>query len=149
MILIFMKKVMCLFIGYLLCCCTTLKNDCINYEIAQKETLVKVYAKIITSGSIEFLRYENGYYRLSVYSYRLDMKNKTPYCTLRKDTLYKADDLFNICREGNWMTSSIFKQYGNYDPYFRCFSEDFLELSNDKKIEVLNEISKRRILQGH
>ena len=48
------------------CCCTTLRTDYIDFESAQKETLIKVSAKIITSGSIEFLRYENGYYRLSV-----------------------------------------------------------------------------------
>ena len=102
-----------------------------------------VYAKIITNGSIEFLRYENGYYRLSVYTYRLDVKKNTPYCTLCNDTLYKAEDLINIGRGRNWMTSSMFKQVENHDPYFRCFSEDFLELSNEEKIKVLNSISKR------
>ena len=136
-----MKKIVCLLFCYMFCCCTTLRTDYINFESAQKETLIKVSAKIITSGSIEFLRYENGYYRLSVYTYRLDIKNNTPYCTLRSDTLYKADDLINIGRRDNWMTSCMFKQFENYNTYFRCFSEDFLELSNEKKMEVLKRIS--------
>ena len=127
---------------FLLCClfcsCLTSRIDCYNYDLAQKETLIKLYAKIITNGSIEFLRYENGYYRLSVYTYRLDVKKNTPYCTLCNDTLYKAEDLINIGRGRNWMTSSMFKQVENHDPYFRCFSEDFLELSNEEKIKVLN-----------
>jgi hypothetical protein len=39
------------------------------------------------------------------------------------------------------MTSCMFKQFENHNPYFRCFSEDFLELSNEKKMEVLKRIS--------
>ena len=41
------------------------------------------------------------------------------------------------------MTSSMFKQVENHDSYFRCFSEDFLELTNDKKKLVLDSISNR------
>ena len=41
------------------------------------------------------------------------------------------------------MTSSMFRQVENHEPYFRCFSEDFLELSNDEKIEIMNNLSKR------
>ena len=40
------------------------------------------------------------------------------------------------------MTSSMFiMQAKNHVPYFRCFSEDFIELSNDEKIKVLDKIS--------
>lgn len=130
---------------FLLCCmlcsCSMSKNECYNYDVAQKETLIKLYAKIITSGSIEFLRYENGLYRLSIYTYRLDMNNNTPYCTLRSDTLYKADDLISLGRGKNWMTSSMFEQVESHDSYFKCFREDFLKLSNEEKIKVLNCIS--------
>ena len=135
-----MKKNFIFLICIILCCCSMYKIDSYNYDIAQKETLIKLYAKIITNGAIEFLRYENGHYRLSVYTYRLDTTKSTPYCTLRSDTLYKKDDLINIGRGRNWMTSSMFKQVEDHEPYFRCFSEDFLELSNDEKMKVLNEI---------
>ena len=137
-----MKKIFIFLICIVLCCCSMYKNDdCYNYDIAQKETLIKLWAKTITHGTIDFLRYENGYYRLTVYTYRLDKRKNTSYCTLRRDTLYKKDDLINIGRGSNWLTSSMFKQYEDENqPYFRCFSEDFLELSNDEKIKVLNEI---------
>ena len=138
-----MKKPFIFLVCSLLCCCSVHKVDCCNYDVAQKEPLIKLYAKIITNGTIEFLRYENGDYRLSVYTYRLDMRKSTPYCTLRSDTLYKKEDLINIGRGNNWMTSSMFRQVENHEPYFRCFSEDFLELSNDEKIEVMNNLSKR------
>ena len=138
-----MKKSLLFLLCSIFCSCSTPKIDCYNYEIAQKETLIKLYSKIITSGSIEFLCYENGYYRLYVYTYRLDMNNRTPYCTLRSDTLYNKTDLINSGRARNWMTSSMFKQVENHDSYFRCFSEDFLELTNEKKKLVLDSISNR------
>ena len=71
------------------------------------------------------------------------MNNRTPYCTLRSDTLYNKTDLINSGRARNWMTSSMFKQVENHDSYFRCFSEDFLELTNEKKKLVLDSISNR------
>lgn len=126
----------------MLCGCSTSKLECYNYELAQEETLIKLWAKIITSGSIEFLSYENGIYKLSEYTYRLNKKNLTLYCSYRGSTLYNADDLIRIGRGENWMTSSDFR---NHYPYFRCFPEDFLELSNEEKISVLNTISEKSV----
>ena len=112
-----------------------------NSYLAKNEMLVKLYAKIITSGTLEFLRYEDGKYYLSVYTYRLDKKNNIAYCTFRGEKQYKEDEASNL---GGWGTSSEFKQFNkSNDPYFRCFSDDFLELSNEEKIKVLDKISKR------
>ena len=112
-----------------------------TFEVAKEETLVKVYAKIVTNGTIEFLRYDNGYYQISVYAYRIDMNNHISYCSFRGDTQYRAEDLKTAIGK-NWMTSSMFiMQAKNHVPYFRCFSEDFIELSNDEKIQVLDGMS--------
>ena len=63
------------------------------------------------------------------------------YCTFRGEKQYKEDEASNL---GGWGASSEFKQFNkSNDPYFRYFSEDFLELSNEEKIKVLDKISKR------
>ena len=112
-----------------------------NSYLAKNEMLVRLEAKIITSGTIEFLRYEDGEYHLRVYTYRLDKKNNTAYCTFRGEKQYKEDEASSL---GCWGTSSEFKQFNkSLDPYFGCFSKDFLELSNEEKVKVLDEISKR------
>ena len=139
-----MKKLFFALACSLLYSCTTTKNMSLaTFEVAKEETLVKVYAKIITNGTIEFLRYDNGYYQLSVYTYQLDIKSHKSFCTFRGETQYTADELIKIGRSKNWMKSSVFKQGENHDPYFKCFSEDFLELSNDDKIKVLDGMSNR------
>ena len=85
-----------------------------NSYLAKNEMLVKLYAKIITSGA---------------------------YCTFRGEKQYKEDEASSL---GCWGTSSEFKQFNkSLDPYFGCFSKDFLELPNEEKIKVLDEISKR------
>ena len=94
-----MKKIFIILICIILCCCSMYKNDCYNYDIAQKETLIKLWAKIITHGTIEFLRYENGYYRLTVYTYRLDKRKNTSYCTLRRDTELSNDEKIKVLNE--------------------------------------------------
>ncbi len=75
--------------------------------------------------------------------YQLDIKSHKSFCTFRGETQYTADELIKIGRSKNWMKSSVFKQGENHDPYFKCFSEDFLELSNDDKIKVLDGMSNR------
>lgn len=113
-----------------------------NSYLAKNEMLVKLYAKIITSGTLEFLRYEDGKYYLSVCTYRLDKKNNIAYCTFRGEKQYKEDEEASLDRY--WMTSAEFNQFHkSLDSYFRCFSDDFLELSNEEKIRVLDKISKR------
>ena len=113
-----------------------------NSYLAKNETLIRLYAKIITSGTLEFLRYEDGDYHLLTYTYRLDKKNNTAYCTFREDKQHKEDEASSL---GRWGTSSGFKQLNkSLDPYFRCFSEDFLELSNEDKIKVLDKISNNK-----
>ena len=115
-----------------------------NSYLAKNETLIRLYAKIITSGTLEFLRYEDGCYHLSVYTYRLDKKNNMAYCTFRGEKQYKEDEEASLDRY--WMTSAEFNQFHkSLDSYFRCFSDDFLELSNEEKIKVLDKISKRQI----
>lgn len=114
----------------------------VNYSVAKEETLVRVWAKIITRGTIEFLRYEDGNYQLYKYSYWLDTKNHTYSCGLIEKKLYKSNDNIDVYwMTDNWKTSSMFNQINNYDPYFRYFSDDFLEISNDDKIRVLDSIS--------
>lgn len=137
-----MKKLFFALACSLLYSCTTTKNMSLaTFEVAKEETLVKVYAKIITNGTIEFLRYDNGYYQISVYAYRIDMNNHISYCSFRGNTQYRAEDLKTAIGK-NWMTSSmLIMQAKNHVPYFRCFSEDFIELSNDEKIKVLDKIS--------
>ena len=112
-----------------------------NSYLAKNETLIRLYAKIVTSGTLEFLRYEDGCYHLLVYTYRLDKKNNMAYCTFRGEKQYKEDEDSSL---GCWGTSSEFKQFNkSNNPYFRYFSDDFLELSNEEKIRVLDKISKR------
>ena len=105
----------------------------------KEETLVTVYSKTQKTGTIEFLRYKDGKCQRLIYSYCVDLKQYAACCTLKSKNYYRIDDN-RLPKE--WMTSSVFRQQKYYKKYFGCFAENFLELSNDEKIELLEEIAK-------
>ena len=114
---------------------------------AKNETLIDVAldCKIgCYRGVIKFLRYENGDFKLIAYS----------YCT--NDSYYAKDKdkeiLWISCRylysktcETNeidfsrgWSTALEFQKVECLKPYFSLISEDFMEVSNERKIQMLD-----------
>lgn len=118
--------------------CFVYKPEFVSAEVAKNETLVTIYTKTAESGVIEFLRYEEEKYQLLVYSYRVDVKQNTSQCILRSNVYYKIGDN-KLPKE--WLTSSMLQQRKLYEKYFNCFTPNFLYLTNDEKIKVLDEIS--------
>ncbi|MBO7467273.1 MAG: hypothetical protein J6T94_06305 [Bacteroidaceae bacterium] len=137
-----MKKVLSILLVCLLCGCLSynkIDNDAVSYDVAQSETLIRLWSKIIDRGTIEFLSYEDGVYQLTGYSYRIDKKHHIAHCTLRYKEPYKPD-------QGSWVTSTHFKKHGQQnksEAYFNCFSEGFFDLTNDEKMSVLEQLSKQ------
>lgn len=129
-------------VALLLPSCRTQKTTFVNHKVAQSETLIRLQpAKIITSAGFDFLSYENGQYQMIRYSYIIWEKHHTQHCqiSLYPKKHYKIEE-DSLIGEG-WMTASMFKQYRNYQPSFKCLSERFLDLSNDEKIQVLDGMS--------
>ncbi len=124
--------------------CRTQKTTFVNHNVAQSETLIRLQpAKIITSAGFDFLSYENGQYQMIRYSYIIWKKHHTQHCriSLYPKKHYKIEE-DSLIGDG-WMTASMFNQYRKYQPSFKCFSEQFLDLSNDEKIQVLDGMSNR------
>ena len=138
-----MRKILLLsVVALLLLSCRTQKTTFVNHNVAQSETLIRLQpAKIITSAGFDFLSYENGQYQMILYSYIIWKNHDRQHCQIslypKKHYIIEEDSLIG---EG-WMTASMFKQYRNYQPSFKCFSERFLDLSNDEKIQVLDGMS--------
>ena len=122
-----------------LCNCSIInKLEYATYNEAQKETLIFIYSKIITHGHMEFLKYNDGNYQLIGYSYSIDIRNNKAHCSLRYKEPFDTANLINTKK--HWMTSSQLHKPKNVDSYFKCFSDDFLEVSNDRRIEILDSL---------
>lgn len=157
--MIFMKHRVCILFAILLWGCFSFhemqaqsaakytKYVYVGPKEAKNETLIDVAldCKIgCYRGVIKFLRYENGDFKLIAYS----------YCT--NDSYYAKDKdkeiLWISCRylysktcETNdidfsrgWSTASEFQKVECLKPYFSLISEDFMEVSNERKIQMLD-----------
>lgn len=117
------------------------KIEYVSAEKAEEETLITIENKKPRQGYIKFLKAEGGRYRLLTYTYRIEEKAGTAHCTLRSDETYSIDS--DVIKK-SWMTASTFQELKYYGRDFRSISERFLDLSNDEKIELLNELSRER-----
>lgn len=111
-------------------------------EEAKNETLIHVApgSKIgCYRGKIRFLRYENGDFKLISYSYYANDKDKEILwisCHYNYSKTCEPND--SDLSRGVWSTASEFQKHECLKPYFSLISEDFMEVSNERKIQMLD-----------
>lgn len=137
-----MRVLLICFLSFILIGCYSY-NTGVPPEMAQKETLLFYYSKIIWTGDICFLHYEDGVYKKIQYGYRIRLKEKSVSCTKKNEEVidinsYKDERIV-------FYTSESFKNHIKESSlkYYKCFSDDFLDLSNDEKITLLDSLSKQ------
>ena len=111
----------------------------VDKEEAKNETLIRVYCKIAYSGWIDFLRYENGDFKLIRYRYYAKAKGKEVSrisCWYLYSKTCETND--SDISEKFWSTASEFQKHEVMKPYFSRISEDFMEVSNERKIQMLD-----------
>ena len=124
--------------------CMRSTNYAISSDTVKYETLIsELQGKIITNGVIHFLRYENDTIRIISYYCQIHEKSKTVCCQRVED----SNSFMSTNNYSGFYTTSLFKSHIEKNPswkrYYNCFSENFLDLTNDEKIKVLEEIASR------
>lgn len=124
--------------------CVTQESDGVLPKAAIHEILIsEIQGKIITNGIISFLYYEGNQYKLIQFNCRLQKSRKRIYCRKLKEKIIDIDILSRAYP--NWYTSSLFKVHIEKKvssvSLYKCFSNDFLDLSNKKKLELLDSLS--------
>ena len=101
---IFFLLIICLFNG-----CITLNGYIyVSPDYVKQETLICVECKIISSGTMSFLRKKEDKCELLSFSYRIDIKRHTAYCTLREKSIYDISD--KTILKKFWLTSAEFRR---------------------------------------
>ena len=119
-------------------------NKCIytDYKTVEDEPLFRIYTKNMKSGTIEFISKNNNQISLTQFRYHVDIDKKDVTCYKSESSILKStDERLN----GTWMTADMFKHNarGPKIAYWKCFSEDLDELSNEEKLKLLEDLSKR------
>ncbi|MBR5973180.1 MAG: hypothetical protein IK017_11080 [Paludibacteraceae bacterium] len=103
-------------------------------EVAKNETLINVRGKMADSGVIGFLRYENGDFNFMSYSYYAKDGEISCYFNYSKTCETNDSDISGRV----WHTASEFQKHEILKPYLSRISEDFMEVSNERKIQMLD-----------
>lgn len=134
-------------IFFIMTSCMRITNYGVSSDIAKQETLIsEIQGKIITNGVISFLRYENDTLRMIRYSCQMQEKTKTAHCQKLESKVWDIPHASPNSFSG-FYTSTLFKAHVEKKPvlkkYYNCFSENFLDLTNDEKIKLLDEIASK------
>ena len=107
------------------------------------ETLIALESKILRSGTLFFLSRDGDAFKKTTFTYYIDIKKKQAFCTKEREKKFIIDE--NDIPSGLCgLTAESFKQIEkDREDYFNCFAMNFLDMSNDEKIKVLEEIAKR------
>ena len=114
-----------------------------DYKAVEDEPLIRIYTKNMKSGVIEFIKINENEISLTQFSYYIDNKKKDVTCyKFGNMILSSTDERLN----GLWMTTEMFihnEGHKKKEAYWTCFSDDFIDVTNDEKIKILDELSRR------
>ena len=141
--MIFMKRRVCILFAILLWGCSSFHEMLaqstpkhVDMEEAKNETLIDVwFGKIAYRGEIRFLRYENGDFKFISYSYYVRGKGIIS-CHYNYSKTCETND--SDISGKVWSTASEFQKHEYLESTFSRISEDFMEVSNERKIQMLD-----------
>ena len=106
------------------------------------ETLIALHSKILRSGTLHFLSRNGEVFKKTTFYYYIDIPQKQTFCAKEGERNFSISE--NDITDIYWCSAELFKQSEKAnEAYFNCFSMNFLDMSNDEKLKVLEEISKR------
>jgi hypothetical protein len=127
------------YIGLQSCCATSIM------EFNSNETLIVNHSKVIQHGFFTFIVFINDKeVKELVYIYSIDIKNKKVTCSKSSEQIYSVSDKNRYLRNLDFRTAENFKSTQNNtwrEKYYSCFADNFLDMTNDDKIKLLNRLS--------
>ena len=122
----------------------------VSPEYVEHETLVTVYNRIATGGKMCFLTQKDDKCEYWEFVYGTDPKYKKAFSQLTERKTYRIGDE-NIPHYNRWETATGFASNKNYrgksyNKYYEkclnCLADNFLQLSNDEKLDVMKTYSR-------
>lgn len=117
-------------------------------KFSSSETLMKLNYKLPQYGYFTFVVYINeNEVKEVIYHYSIDMKNSRCICFMSSENIYnrieycKQKDCYGL-ESSTFFENSL--RNSLLERYFTCFASNFLQMTNDEKLKLLNELSKKK-----
>jgi hypothetical protein len=111
------------------------------------ETLMLSNYKVIEHGHFVFIVFiGDTEIKKMVYYYSINIKKKKVTCFKDSKNIYNARDKEEYLKNAHFQTAKEFKhsQINTWrEKYYTCFANNFLEMTNDEKIDLLNMLSEK------
>jgi len=111
----------------------------------RNEVLLANNYKVIQHGYFTFLVFVNeDMVKELVYVYSIDVNENNVTCSKSSEKIYSISGNGRYLKNLNFKTTKNFKDTHNNtwrEKYYSCFADDFLDITNDKKIDLLNKLS--------
>ena len=107
---------------------------------AQNEPLINVYGKIMNSQYIEFLEKEGSKYKITTYSFHIDLKKNKKVFGGGNTIFYDLNSEYVNVK--HYYTSDAFRKTVNRwnEKYYKAIHPNFVDMDNRKKMEVLDSL---------
>lgn len=118
-------------------------NISVKADTVKQETLIAIHSKIQDYGTLYFLK-NNGDNAIFIqYEYKTDTISKKAKCRKIREIECELND--EIIDKYMWYTADSFKkevQIPSWEKSFNCIFENFLELTNDEKMSLFENLSR-------
>ena len=113
-------------------------------KFSKNETLIKVNYKMPQNGYFTFLVFVNeNEVKEIIYSYSIhNIKDRKCWCSKVSERVYNLNE---YCKQKDCRGFKTAKEFVLGKQYYACFADNFLDMTNDEKINLLNEISNKRV----
>lgn len=112
-------------------------------RISDNEVLIASVYKEIENGYIIFLIPIGDEIKEITYSYSIDTLNRKVTCSRLGEKVYSSSERKKCLNSFRFKTADEFnkKQKKSWrEKYYKYFADDFLDMTNDKKINLLDEM---------
>jgi hypothetical protein len=122
-------------------------NAKLTMKISNNETLIKNDSKIMGHGYFTFLVFvSENEVNETIYYYSINIKNKKCSCLKTTERRYNVNEYLKKYDTSRFKTAKEFERSQTHtwrEKYYNCFVNNFLEMTNDEKIDLLDSISNK------
>lgn len=117
-------------------------------RVLDNEVLIATLYKEIDNGYIIFLTTVGDELKEITYSYSINTLNKKVTCSRLREVVYNNSEWKKSMNSFRFNTADEFNKKNKKswrEKYYKCFADDFLDMTNDEKIKLLDKICALKI----
>jgi hypothetical protein len=142
-----MKKIIFLFLILISGCLELYEHksaiENMNFNaLKSNEVLIVFHSKIMQQGTISFLEFANNEVKKTNYSYSINIDSNKFVCSKYEEKIFSLESINDKIDMSSYFTTNKFNIQHKKNEYYKCISDNFLEITNADRKHLLDSLSK-------